>query len=122
MEPHPLLYQYVTSLAFHLPVVEALTYEESNALRYVAGYVCHKLRKKITASTHQMMEKLLLCLLDLCDENEEVSSSADWVYAVERGGLVRIIESMYMLFERMELLVRLVFNTDMVHRMTKVVR
>ena len=135
MEPHPLLYWYVTNLAFQAlleetfqssnaqqAVVEALTYEESNVLRYVAGYVCHKLRKKVTASTHEMRGKLLLCLMDLCDEDEEVSSSADWVHAVDRGGLVRVSESTYMLFERMELLVRSVFNTDMVHRMTEGVR
>ena len=135
VEPHPLLYQHVTSLAFQTlleetyqssnaqqAVVEALTYEESNALRYVAGYVCHKLRKKIRASTHEMRGKLLLCLMDLCDEDEEVSSSADWVHAVDRGGLVRVSESVYLLFERIKLLVRSVFNTDMVHRMTEAVR
>ena len=67
VEPHPLLYQYVTSLTFQAlleetfqsstaqqAVVEALTYEESNALRYVAGYACHKLQKKIKTSTHEI--------------------------------------------------------------------
>ena len=70
-----------------------LTYEESNALRYVAGYVCHKLKKKLTASKHVMRDKLLLCLMDLCDEDEEVSNSVDWVYAVDRGGLVHVSEN-----------------------------
>ncbi len=46
-----------------------------------------------------MRGKLLLCLMDLCDEDDEVSSSADWVHAVDRGGLVRVSESTYMLFE-----------------------
>ena len=34
------------------PTVSALTYEETNALRYVAGYVCNKLKKKIERSKH----------------------------------------------------------------------
>ena len=127
VEPHPILYQHVTDLTFHTllketfqssntqqATIEALTYEESNALRYVAGYVCHKLRKRIVASIHEMRDKLLLCLMDLCDEDDQVSSSADWVHMVDRGGLVHISESTYMLFEQMELLVHSVFNTDMV--------
>ena len=89
-----------------------LTYEESNALRYVAGYVCHKLKKKLTASKHAMREKLLLCLMDLCDEDEEVSNSADWVHAVDRGGLVHVSENTFMSFERMEMIVCSVFNEE----------
>ncbi len=132
VDVHPIFYQYVTNQLFQAIIeekfqadnsmqaaVEPLTYEESNALRYVAGYVCHKLRKKITASTHPMRRRLLLCLMDLCDEDEEVSSSADWVHAVDRGGLVRVSESTFMLFERMELIVRSMFNTDMVRTMTE---
>ena len=62
-------------------------------MRYVAGYVCYKLKKKLTASKHVMRDKLLLCLMDLCDEDEEVSNSVDWVYAVDRGGLVHVSEN-----------------------------
>ena len=60
--------------------------------------------------------------MDLCDEDEEVTSSTDWVHMIDRGGLVRVSEGTYMLFEWMELLVRSVFNTDMVHRMTEGVK
>ena len=131
VDVHPILYQYVTNQAFqalmkqtfhssdgqHTPV-EPLTYGEENALRYVAGYVCHKLRRKITASKHPMRGKLLLCLMDLCDEDDEVSSSADWVHAVDRGGLVRVSENTQLLFERMELIIRSVYNIDAVRTMT----
>ena len=112
MDPHPNLYQYVTNQAFEALIqetfqtsnvqqtsAEPLTYGEENALRYVAGYVCHKLRKKIAASKHPMRGKLLLCLMDLCDKDKDVSSSADWVHAVDRGGLVHVSEPTYLLFE-----------------------
>ena len=54
VDVHPILYQYVTGVAFQtlleekfassrsipLTVPNPWTYEEGNALRYVAGYVC----------------------------------------------------------------------------------
>lgn len=58
------------------------------------------------------MDKLLLCLMDLCDEDEEIADSADWVHAVDRGGLTRVSDNTYMLFERMEMIVRTVFNKE----------
>ena len=88
--------------------VPPLTYEEVNALRYVAGYVCQKVKKSIEASKHVHQEVLLLCLMDLCDE--DASSSADWVHAVNRGGLCLVSENTAMLFHEIELLVRKVFQ------------
>ena len=135
VEAHPIMFQYVTDQVFQVVVeelfgqsstgqyatVEAVTYKEGNALRYVAGYVCHKLRK-ITASKLPLRGKLLLCLMDLCDEDGDTSGSADCVHAVDRGGLVRVSESTYLLFERMELIIRTVFNTYTVHTMTEEVK
>ena len=64
MDPHLILYQYVTNQAFEALIqetfqtsyiqqtsAEPLTHEEQNALRYVAGYVCHKLRKNYSIKT-----------------------------------------------------------------------
>ena len=125
VSPQPLFYQYVTDKAFQALIKDKLqshtsitttvdpkplTYEESNALRYVADYVCHKI--KIKTSKHAMKEKLRLSLMDLCNEDKEVSNSADWVHAVDRGGLVRVSENTYLVFERMVLIVRTVFNKE----------
>ena len=128
----PLMYQYLTDRVFEAIIesvftvknqdttaVESLTYEEANALRYVAGYVCFKLRQNITASTHPLRDKMLLCLMDLCDEDEETSPSADWVHAVNRGGLVRVSKNTFSLFHRMEMIVRSVFNKEKMYDMTK---
>ena len=65
-------------------------YEQVNALRYVAGYVCQKVNRNIEASKHAYKDVLLLCLMDLCDEDEE---SADWVHVVNRGGLCLVSET-----------------------------
>lgn len=80
-EACPIFYQYVTDKVFkkltftHFPVTESehhtdktmdnLTYEEANALRYTAGYVCRSLRKKIAGS-----DELKLCLEELLVDND----------------------------------------------------
>ena len=91
-------------------LVDPLTYEEVNALRYVAGYVCQKVKEKIEESKHVYKAVFLLCLMDLYDEDEDVSESADWVHAVNRGGLRLVSESTAMLFHEIELVVRRFFH------------
>ena len=126
IEKNPLLFQYVSDQVFqelitkHFTIsqtaaaspIPPLTYEEVNALHYVAGYVCQKVKKNIEASKHTHKGTLLLCLMDLCDEDEDVSESADWVHAVNRGGLCLVSETTAMLFREIELLVRQVFNKE----------
>ena len=50
-------------------ILASLDYEEVNALRYTAGYVIRALRKKIDRSAHPLMEELILCLVEM-EENE----------------------------------------------------
>ena len=69
-----------------------------------------------------MRGKLLLCLTDLTDEDDELSCSADWMHAVDRGGFVHVSEATYLLFERMELHIRSLYNTDNVRRMSEGLR
>lgn len=74
----PLFYQYAMEKVFQEMIeitfrahkassstTEELTYEEANALRYVAGYVCFKICKNISSSSHPMKDKILFCLMDL---------------------------------------------------------
>ena len=126
LEKHPMFYQHVSDLIFQdiitreftnetcddEPIVAPITYEEGNALRYVAGYVCRKIKENIEASKHPFKEALLLCMMDLTDEDDETSSSADWLHAIDRGGLCRVSEGTVMLFHEIELLVRRVFHKD----------
>ena len=103
-------------------VETSLSYEEANTLRYAAGYICKKVESKIKASTHPMKDKLILCLMDLCDEDEEVTNTSDWINAIDRGGLVRISENTFQFFQTMELVLRCVYNTKTVQEMTNATR
>ena len=134
--PIPAFYQHVGNQVFQsilkssfpvntdkeLTVETSLSYEEANALRYAAGYVCHKVDSKIKASTHPMKDKLILCLMDLCDEDEEVTNTSDWINAIDRGGLVRISENTFEFFRTMEMVLRCVYNTETVQEMTSATR
>ena len=91
LEEHPLFYQNVTDRIFQdiitrefasttsgdEPAVATITYEEENALRYVAGYVCRRVKENVEKLRHPFKEALLLCMMDLCDKDDETSSSAD---------------------------------------------
>lgn len=67
------------------------------------------MKNSLEASKHAHKDDLLLCLMDICDE--DVSDSADWVHAVNRGGLCLVSETTAMLFHEIQLIVRKVFNT-----------
>ena len=80
----PVLYQHLTDLAFKLLYLKdsiaanntenagvgPLTYNEVNALRYAAGYVCRDIRKKIEASHHPLKEEMTLCQMTIYGEGE----------------------------------------------------
>ena len=109
VEPSPLLYQYLTDTIFQEMMSmscavstddgpesdthQSPTYEECNALRYIAGYVCSKVQKKIEDSKHPHRDDLLLCLMDIRDEEVDAGNSSDWTNTVDRGGLCKVNES-----------------------------
>ena len=115
--PHPILYQYLTIHIFkdlireHFPTVtpsatiqqESLTYEEKNAVRYAAGYIPRALRSKLERSSHPLKEELILCMLDLTDEDGVADESQDWLQEIDRGGLKHVNSNMYLLMAAMEL-------------------
>ena len=72
--------------------------------------MCQKVKKNTEASKHVHKEALLLCLMDLCNEDEDASSSADWVHAVNRGGHCLVSENTAMHFYEIKLLVCKVFQ------------
>ena len=49
-----------------LPVAK-IDYEESDTLRYCAGYILRSVKKKIDASAHPLKKELLLCVEDLLE-------------------------------------------------------
>jgi len=74
------------------------------ALRYAAGYIPRHLKKRLTKSAHPLKNELTLCLLDpLQDEEDNIFHSADWVNAVDRGGLKHVNNATYHVILAMEL-------------------
>ncbi len=128
VEPSSLLFQHITDVVFQAIITRELdipeknattsaeiTYEEANALRYVAGFVCSKVQKKITASKHSHRDRMLLCLMDLCDDSEEEGAAtwtSEWVNAIDRGGLCHVSDGTYMVFQEMEVVLRSTYNKD----------
>ena len=116
--PSPAFFQHVTDLCFKefikikfptqpntISIANEfhLTFEEANALRYAAGYICYKLQKQLEASKNPRKSELLSLITNLVDNEETDENTAeDWVNIIDRGGLCHISEHAYMLFAAME--------------------
>ena len=98
----PIFYQYITTYMFgelikkQFPapslldscnMQQYLTYEEKNALYYVAGYIPRALRKQLERSKHELKEELILCLHELTEDDGIDDESQDWIKKIDRGGL-----------------------------------
>jgi hypothetical protein len=79
-QPDPTLYQFVTDEMWTciiqdiFPVInddtltpELINFEQSNALRYTAGYVLRAVSKKVNGSAHLHKVELLSCIKELCE-------------------------------------------------------
>ena len=100
--PHQATSSACTSTAF---VSEFnLTFEEANALRYAAGYICFKLHKQLEASSNPRKTQMLSLLVNLVDNEAkgDQSTAEEWVNAIDRGGLCHISEHAYIFFVAME--------------------
>ncbi len=135
----PTLFQHLTHLIFkemiliHFPISElpqpmtsesppTMPYQQANAIRYVAGYVCRAVRKKIQASNSLLEQKVLLAIWELLEDDDPVNSSSsdeekqptssDWVESVNRGGLLRVTDNAYLVFARIEAVVQTHFTVS----------
>ena len=100
----PILYQYLTDIILKELLYERysvstsviadeknatpLTKDEQNVIRYVAGYMCCHLRKKIEASSHSFKEEIILCLMTMVKDKNDTSSEPceEWTYLLDCGG------------------------------------
>ena len=73
-----------------------LTNIEENIIRYIAGYICHKMKLKLEKSKNLD----LLLIVAGYDENadESFASSACWTNIVDREGLVHVNDTTYLMF------------------------
>lgn len=90
-----------------------MTDNESSALRYVAGYVCRHLHKKIERENHDLKEEMILCLVELVKDKtvEDQGTSEEWTNLIDRGGLCHIKETTFQLFHVLEYQVRNVLKS-----------
>ena len=101
-------------IRLHFPLPEAedagilkstLTYMETNAIRYAAGYIPRSLDKTLLKSSHPLKRDLRLCLSELVGDDDEdpcLDDSKDWRHKINRGGLINVNNDTYELFIAME--------------------
>ena len=130
LKAFPSFYQFVTQHIFKelmkeaYPVVEIsghdcespgrpLTYEEQNALRYVAGYIIRKVQQRLETSTHPRKDEMVLLLMECAgDELSENVGTETWTNMIDRGGLWHINDQTYSIFNIMEDEMRRFFRLD----------
>ena len=108
----PIFYQYVGNKLFKIFLVEEyysssprdgeidvppLSYKDMNVLRYLAGNVCHSIRKKVIKNKHPLKNKLLIAIHDLAADNS-YSDSSLWTTMVDRGGLLKVSNEAFEFF------------------------
>ena len=123
----PIFYQYVTDVLFkeqvkqQYPLSESATkssslplldFQERNAIRYAAGYVVRHLCERLERGSHPLKEELVLCLADMCkDDEDSPDCSTDWTMQITRGGLKVVNNKTYHFFVAMETRIRQFFRT-----------
>lgn len=100
----PFLYQHVVNCIFtylklqhsqetytkDLPgseVLAPLTELEQNALRFVCGYTCRKVRDKLKSYQEPVRENLSCALMELAGDEACQEGTEEWLNKVDRGGL-----------------------------------
>lgn len=117
----PLLFQHLTDLVFrkclddHFKILQLdqesetdveLRDTEKGVVRYIAGFICRQLKRKLERESHEFKEELILCLVELVKHNEECGTDEEWTDLLDRGGLVHVKETTYRFFHAMECVVK----------------
>lgn len=113
----PAFYQFVSNVVFKELVhqhhqisttetqsgISPLTFEEENALRYVAGHVCRKVQAQLNSSSIPNKDDMVLFIMDLSgDEMDESKRTEAWTNAIDRGGLWHVNDDTYTIFYLIE--------------------
>ena len=82
MPPCPIFYQFVSDSALikarfvvdqppATVCIQGFSYKEENALCYASGYIPRALRRKLERSSHPLKEQMIICLLDLTEDQAD---------------------------------------------------
>lgn len=76
-----------------------MTYDDQCATRYIAGYVCRKVRDRLESTRIPHKNDLIITLYEFRGNGvESVDASEDWVDTIDRGGLWHVTDEVYVLF------------------------
>ena len=99
-----------------------LSSREQNVVRYMAGYVVRKMKKKFTEPSKQLeiqrKRQLFLRVLSAMeskDRHDDVSSfqaTCDWVEMIDREGLCHVSDETYLMMEAIEVETRRYLRPD----------
>ena len=84
-----------------MPKDTAISNEEANVIRYAAGYTLRTVKKKVRTSAQRLKEEIVACIMDLLAHEKDIEEeevAAEWVKAVDRGGLWHIKSGTFFLF------------------------
>ena len=129
---HPAFYQHVTHSIFKelieweffvppqtTPEDEhpnrPLSFVELNALRYVAGYICRKVKKQLDTLSLPFKDDMVHCIMHLAGDEVDCEETESWVNAIDRGGLWHVSDSTHSLFVILEQQTRRFFSTKSHH-------
>lgn len=87
--------------------------DDQSALRYVAGFVCRKVREKLESSSTNERHKndMILTLLEFRGSGiHSQHESEDWISSLDRGGLWHVTDDVFTFFCYMEEVIRHYFR------------
>ena len=79
-----------------------MSHEEENVLRYVAGYIIHKVKVQLESSKNPHKDDMIVCLIDMSGYEMNEGGTEDWINSIDRGGLWHINDQTYSLFYAIE--------------------
>ena len=85
-----------------------MMFEEANALRYVAGYVCRKVRNNLEKLKDKKEDDMILFLMEVSGDQQDSGDEGPeaWCNLIDRGGLWHVNDSVYEIFRSMEVVIR----------------
>ena len=90
-----------------------LSTKEKNALRYVAGYVTHKMPRKVQYKKEsEGMRQVLQAMKRDATKDTRLNFTREWVEAQSRGGLTLVNDGTFLFFEQIEQIVRKSFPSE----------
>ena len=95
-----------------------LSFEDKNAIRYVAGSVCTKLYKKLKKCKSNECD-LAFGIEDMVEEESEIRNDESklWVDSIDRGGLFKVNDCTYAFFLTIESVVRKYFQVKKIREL-----